>query len=60
MGMGGMGKIAVVLTEIHTLGGGDGNDQLVGSPESGTFLVRAGQTSVGIDSAPRGIRKIVI
>ena len=59
-----------------TLGGGDGhdflsggtgndslhggNDQLVGSAESGTFLVRAGQTSLGIDPAPGGTRENVV
>ena len=46
-------------TENDLLYGGDGNDRLVGSAESGTFLVRAGQTSLGIDSAPGGTRKIV-
>ena len=47
-------------TGNDSLYGGDGNDRLVGSAESGTFLVRAGQTSLGIDPVPEGTRKTVV
>ena len=47
-------------TGNDSLYSGDGNDQLVGSAESGTFLVRAGQTSLSIDPVPGGTRKTVV